>query len=82
MYDLDTDLIALLPPWYREILDYQAICRTEGERLNALAQELTAVGDNFFFQTMGESAVSQWEQIFRIVPSPSTSPWRSAGPGC
>lgn len=72
MYDLDTDLIALLPPWYREILDYQAICRTEGERLNALAQELTAVGDNFFFQTMGESAVSQWEQIFRIVPSPST----------
>ena len=72
MYDLDTDLIALLPPWYREILDYQAICRTEGERLNALAQELTAVGANFFFQTMGESAVSQWEQIFRIVPSPST----------
>lgn len=72
MYDLDTDLIALLPPWYREILDYQAICRTEGERLNALAQELTAVGDNFFFHTMGESAVSQWEQIFRIVPSPST----------
>jgi len=72
VYDLDTDLIALLPPWFREILDYQAICRTEGERLNALAQELTAVGDNFFFQTMGESAVSQWEQIFRIVPSPST----------
>lgn len=69
MLELDHDLLSLLPPWYREILDYQAICKTEEERLEALAAEITAVRVNFFFQTMGEGAVSLWEQIFKISPN-------------
>lgn len=71
MYDLDTGLLELLPPWYREILDYQALCAAEGAQLDALAEELAAVRDNCFFQTMGEGGVAQWEQIFRIVPNPA-----------
>ena len=67
----DTDLLALLPPWYRKILDYQQICGTESQQFDVLADEITAVADNFFFQTMDESAVSQWEQIFNITPNPS-----------
>ncbi len=74
MYSIpfDTDLQALLPPWYREVLDYQAICQTEQQQFEALANAITSVADNFFFQTMDASAVQQWEQIFGIVPNPQT----------
>ena len=37
-----------------------------------MASEITGVADNFFFQTMDESAVSMWEQIFEITPNPET----------
>lgn len=79
-YELDTDLLGLLPPWYREILDYQEICRTEQEQMAALAAEIAAVADDLFFQTMDAGAVSQWEQIFGIIPDPSaeTLPFRRA----
>lgn len=70
--ELDTDLLALLPPWYREVLDYQEICQTETAQFEALADEIIGVADNFFFQTMDEGAVSMWEQVFQIVPNPST----------
>lgn len=71
-YELDTDLLSLLPPWYREVLDYQEICGTEQAQFEALAAEIVGVADNFFFQTMDENAVSQWEQIFGIIPNPDT----------
>ena len=70
--DLNIDLLEQLPPWYREVLDYQEICRTEQQEFDALAQEITSVGDNFFFQTMNLSAVEMWENIFGIVPNPET----------
>ena len=70
--ELDTQLCQQLPPWYREVLDYQQICQTETAQFEALAQEITGVADNFFFQTMGLSGVEMWEQIFGIVPNPQT----------
>ena len=70
--EFDNDLLALLPPWYREILDYQAICNAEAQQFELLAQEIVAVADNFFFQTMDVGSVLQWEQILGIVANPST----------
>ena len=70
--ELDYDLLSLLPPWYRQILDYQVICQAEEQQFEALASEITAVADNFFFQTMDESAIGEWEQIFGITPNPTT----------
>lgn len=70
--ELDYDLLALLPQWYSEVLDYQQICQTEEQQFAALANEITAVAQNFFFQTMDESAVTQWEQIFGILANPQT----------
>ena len=67
--ELDPNLLELLPPWYRKILDYQEICRTEKEQLDALADAISAVADNFFFQTMDGAAVAEWERIFQIVPN-------------
>ena len=68
----DTDMLALLPPWYREILDYQQICQTEREQMEALADSIQAVTDNMFFQTMDEASIYLWEQILNIVPNPQT----------
>ena len=56
--ELDADLLALLPPWYRRILDYQQICQAEQVQMEALATEIAAVANNFFFQTMDAGAVS------------------------
>lgn len=70
--ELDTQLCQQLPPWYREVLDYQQICQTETAQFETLAQEITGVAENFFFQTMGLSGVEMWEQIFHIVPNPQT----------
>lgn len=69
--ELDYDLLSLLPTWYRDILDYQEICQTEEAQFEALAMAVTAVADNFFFQTMDASAVAQWEQIFGISADPA-----------
>lgn len=71
-YELDTGLLDLLPPWYREVLDYQVLCSAEETVFDALAEEIVGVADNFFFQTMDEGAVAQWESIFGIVPNPQT----------
>ena len=68
----DTEACALLPPWYREILDYQQMCQTEQAQFALLAQELNTVADNFFFQTMDADTVAAWEQVFSIIPDPAS----------
>lgn len=70
--ELDYDLLSLLPPWYREVLDYQVICQTEEQQFEVLANEITAVAQNFFFQTMDVGSVQQWEQILGIYADPTT----------
>lgn len=67
--DLDITLLDQLPPWYREILDYQQICESEQEQFDALAAAIRAVADNFYLQTMDETAIAMWEQIFGIIPN-------------
>ena len=68
----DTDLLSLLPPWYREVLDYQQICQTEQQQMEAAAQAIQAIADNMFFQTMDEPSIYLWEQALQIVPNPQT----------
>lgn len=68
----DTDLLSLLPPWYRGILDYQQICQTEQEQMEAAAQAIQSIADNMFFQTMDEPSIYLWEQVLSIVPNPQT----------
>jgi hypothetical protein len=70
--ELDTELCRQLPPWYREVLDYQQMCQTETAQFEALAQEITGIAENFFFQTMGLDGIEMWEQIFNIIPNPQT----------
>lgn len=72
MWEVNTNIIDYLPYWFRDIIEYQEICETESEQLSALADEMHAVADNFFFQTMDETAVNMWEQVLGIVPNPQT----------
>lgn len=72
MWQLNANIIDYLPDWFKNILDMQEICQSEGEQFELLAQAINNVADNFFFQTMDEGAVQQWEQIFSIVANPET----------
>ena len=72
MPQLDTNLLEQLPDWYAQILDYQELCLAEQPSFDAVADEIIAVADNFFFQTMDVDAVSQWERVFDIVADPTT----------
>lgn len=72
MLELNSNIIEYLPTWFRNIIDYQALSTTESQQMEALAQAIRSVADNFYFQTMDENAVQMWEQIFSIVPNPQT----------
>lgn len=74
MNNLDLDYLPCeqLPPWYREVLDYQQMCQTIGAQFALLAEEINRVADNFFLQTMDLETVQMWEGIFRIVANPAT----------
>ena len=68
--DLSHDLLPLLPPIYREVQDYQQICTAEKAEFDLLAGSVEGVQSNFFFQTMDEDSVAQWEKVFHIVAVP------------
>ena len=68
----DPELLQYLPTWYKPIQEYQQLCQTESQELELLAEAMHTVKDNFYFQTMTESGVEEWEQMFGIVPNPST----------
>lgn len=71
-YDFDTELLNLLPPWYRDVAEYQQICSAEAQQLQTAALATQSIADNFYFQTMNLAGVQMWEQIFNITPNPAT----------
>ena len=66
-----TDLQSLLPPWYREVFDYQAINGALEPLLEEAQGFLEQVLLNFFPQTMDVGTVEMWEDTLHIVPDPS-----------
>ena len=68
----NTNLLNLLPPWYAEVADYQAICNAEQPVFEQIQADMMQVLSNFFPQTMDVGAVSQWEQVLGILANPST----------
>lgn len=71
-YNFDTELLKLLPPWYREVAEYQQICNAEAQQLQTAALVTQGIAGNFYFQTMNLAGVQMWEQIFNITPNPAT----------
>ena len=69
---VDTDLMAYLPDWYKDIEEYQQIIAAEKAQAVILLSNMTAVKGNFFFATMNEGAVAEWERVLGIIPNPAT----------
>lgn len=65
-------LLDQLPEWYKNVLDFREVCRTEQEEFDAIFQAIHEVRDNFFFQTMDIASVAQWESVMKIIPNPSS----------
>ena len=61
-----------LPDWFQQIPDFVELINAEQPSFDTVADEIIAIADNFYFQTMDASAVAQWEEIFDIVANPST----------
>lgn len=70
----ETDICQYWPKWFREILDFQALCQTEREELRAMADAMGQVRENLFLQTMDEGTTAQWESVFGIVANPAVEP--------
>lgn len=68
----ETDICQHWPRWFREILDFKALCQTEGDELRVMAMFMERVRANLFVQTMDEATTADWEAIFHIVPNPVT----------
>lgn len=69
----ETKICQYYPPWFRRILDFQALCHTEGMELEAMADAMHQIHENLFVQTMDEKTTEQWEKILNIMPSPEES---------
>ena len=80
--ELDTQLCQQLPPWYREILDYQQMCQTETAQFEALAQEITGVADNFFSKPWTCPGLRCGRAFSTSYPIPRRRTWNSGGTGC
>lgn len=66
----ETQICKYYPPWFRRILDFQALCQTEKAELDAMAEAMDQIHKNLFIQTMDEGTTAQWEAILRILPTP------------
>lgn len=67
----NTNLLDLLPPWYADVADYQAICAAEQPTFTQMQADMLQVLNNFFPQTMDAGAVGQWEQALGILANPA-----------
>ena len=70
--DLNHDLHSLLPPFYREIAEYQQVCDAEKAQFSRTADSVRVIGQNFFVQTMDADSVQKWEQVLHIRAKPLT----------
>ena len=77
--ELDTSLLSLLPPWYREVLDYQQICLTEQQQFEALAEEHDGLQPRRAL-TLSQGTADQLYLALRlavadlVLPSPQACP--------
>ena len=70
MFEIDTELMYLLPEYYRGIADYEQILNAEEEELRRLAVFIYAVYNNFFVQSLDEASATAWEQLLGIASLP------------
>lgn len=66
MLKIDKNLKDQLPTLFKKIQDYDEILNAEQEEIDALAERINQVHDNYFPQNMDEATVANWEQLLKI----------------
>ena len=69
--DLDHDMLQLLPPYYRDISDYEQVTIAEKAEFDLLEEAVRKALANFFIQTADESTIALWENALHIMANPS-----------
>ena len=64
-------LIDLLPTWYADVLDYQAICEAEQPMFDDIQAAAAQMLLNMGWLTMDIDAVKLWESALQIMPDPT-----------
>lgn len=70
--DISTKLLPLLPPYYREIEEFQAICGAEKAKLDEIKKDIDRILSNEFLQTMDVQSCALWESLLKIAADPTT----------
>ena len=64
------DLLKILPEYSRPILEFQEIMKSDGIAMDEVETLMRKVRDNFYIQTVDESALEEEERQFSIVAKP------------
>jgi len=67
------DLLGLLPPYFKVVLDFQELMNTEEIELEILEANLQRVYYNLFIQTCDVPTLVYHESLFSILASPTDS---------
>lgn len=64
------DLMQTLPEYFREILEFKELMKTDQAVLAELEANIEQIRKNFYIQTADESTLAQKEALFDIFASP------------
>jgi hypothetical protein len=67
---MNPDLLSLLPGYFKVILDFIELMKTEDIELAQLDSYVTRVYDNLFIQTADAATIAYHEGLFHITASP------------
>lgn len=66
-------MLELYPMIIKQLLEIQAIMWINGLEIDFLEFELSKVIDDFYFETIGEERIEQWERKFQLTPEQSST---------
>ena len=64
------DLMMILPEYFRPVLEFKELMRTDGAELDNLESNIQKLRDNFYIQTADEKSIALMEKQFSIVAKP------------
>lgn len=63
------ELVAMLPKWFQQIIEYPEIMAAWADALSAFDGNIKALWENQYIQTCDEATISMYEHLLGITPS-------------
>lgn len=64
------DLMLVLPEYFRPVLEFKQLMKTDGAVLDDLEKEIRKLRDNFYIQTADDTSITEMEKQFSIFAKP------------